>query len=62
MIARISASEQPGAGPGRDGNGPGLDRVIDDGMDVDEQVPSWQPGGLCETRGFSYHVSAAEAI
>ena len=51
-----------GARPGRDGNGPGSDQVVDQYVDVDEQVLGWQHGsGLCKTRDFDNLLSLAEA-
>ena len=48
--------------PGRDGDGPGSDQVVDQHVDVDEQVLGWQHrGGLCETRDFDNLLSLAEA-
>jgi hypothetical protein len=48
---------------GRDGNGSGDDRVIDEHVHVDEQILGWQHGGgLCGTTVFDNRLSSAEAI
>ena len=41
---RVGAAGRP-PGPRRDDDGPGLDRIIDQHVDVDEQVFGWQHGG-----------------
>jgi len=51
------------ARPGRDGDGPGPERVINQHVDIDEQILGWQHGnGLCGTSVLDNRLSPAEAI
>ena len=50
------------ARPGRDGDGPGPERVIDQHVHVDEQILGWQHGrGPLQDKGLDTHLSLAEA-
>jgi hypothetical protein len=50
------------ARPGRDGDGLGADRVIDQHVHVDEQILGWQHGrGPLQDKGLDTHLSLAEA-